>query len=194
MVACDVDNPLCGQMGASHIFGPQKGATPEMIEQLDKNLAHLASVIKKDLDLDVKDIPGAGAAGGLGASLIAFCHARLQRGIDLILEATGLPEKIKGADLVITGEGQIDLQTSHGKTPMGVAAVAKSMNIPVVALVGKIGKGAEMLYDLGIDVIFSIVEGPAELDYCIKNGPELIERAAGRVMRLIKMCETRNRI
>lgn len=187
MVACDVNNPLCGPKGASAVFGPQKGATPEMVELLDRNLAHLAAVIKRDVGEDVKDFPGAGAAGGLGAGLMAFCHAQLQRGIEIIIQATRLAEKMAGADLVITGEGQMDFQTAHGKTPMGVATVAKSMNIPVIALVGKIGRGADMLYDQGIDAIFSIAEGPMELEECMKNGAELMERAANRVMRAIKL-------
>jgi glycerate kinase len=187
MVACDVNNPLCGQQGASAVFGPQKGATPEMVELLDHNLAHLAAVIKRDVEKDVKDFPGAGAAGGLGAGLMAFCHAQLQRGIEIIIQATKLREKMAGADLVITGEGQIDFQTAHGKTPMGVATVAKSMNIPVIALVGNIGRGADMLYDLGINAIFSIAEGPMGLEECMKNGAELMERAANRVMRAINI-------
>jgi glycerate kinase len=186
-VACDVDNPLCGPKGASYVFGPQKGATPEMVKYLDENLAHLAEVIKRDMGIDVKNEPGAGAAGGLGAGLMAFCNAQLQRGIELVIEATKIEEKIKGADLVITGEGQMDYQTVHGKTPYGVAQVAKKRNVPVVALVGSIGAGVEVLYEKGIDSIFSIVEGPMSLEECMEQGAILIERTANRVIRALKI-------
>ena len=184
-VACDVDNPLCGPKGASHVFGPQKGADSQMIKILDGNLAHLAEIIQRNIGIDVKNEPGAGAAGGLGAGLMAFCNARLQKGIELVIEATKLEEKVKGADLVITGEGQIDFQTVHGKTPYGVAQIAKKYKIPVVALVGSIGPGVEVLYKEGINSIFSIVEGPMTLEDCMKNGPELAERTAGNVIRAI---------
>ena len=186
-VACDVDNPLCGLKGASHIFGPQKGSDSYMIKILDENLAHLAEIIKKDIGVDVKNEPGAGAAGGLGAGLMAFCNASLQRGIELVIEATKLEEKVIGADLVITGEGQIDFQTVHGKTPYGVAQIAKKYKIPVVALVGTIGTGVEVLYMEGINAIFSIVEGPMTLEECMKNGSELAERTAGNVVRALNM-------
>ncbi|MDN5322176.1 MAG: glycerate 2-kinase [Clostridia bacterium] len=186
-VACDVDNPLCGPKGASYVFGPQKGATPEMVKYLDENLSHLAEVIKRDMGIDVKNEPGAGAAGGLGAGLMAFCNAQLQRGIELVIEATKIEEKIKGADLVITGEGQMDYQTAHGKTPYGVAQVAKKRNVPVVALVGSIGAGVEVLYEKGIDSIFSIVEGPMSLEECMEQGAILIERTANRVIRALKI-------
>lgn len=186
-VACDVDNPLCGPKGASYVFGPQKGATPEMVKYLDENLSHLAEVIKRDMGIDVKNEPGAGAAGGLGAGLMAFCNAQLQRGIELVIEATKIEEKIKGADLVITGEGQMDYQTVHGKTPYGVAQVAKKRNVPVVALVGSIGAGVEVLYEKGIDSIFSIVEGPMSLEECMEQGAILIERTANRVIRALKI-------
>jgi len=186
-VACDVDNPLCGPKGASRVFGPQKGADSHMIKILDGNLAHLAEIIKRDIAVDVKNEPGAGAAGGLGAGLMAFCNARLQRGIDLVIEATNLEGKVKDADLVITGEGQIDFQTVHGKTPYGVAQIAKKYKIPVVALVGSIGTGVEVLYKEGINAIFSIVEGPMTLEKCMGNGTELAERTAGNVIRALNI-------
>jgi glycerate kinase len=186
-VACDVDNPLCGQKGASFVFGPQKGATAEAVSLLDANLAHLAAIIKRDVNIDVKDEPGAGAAGGLGAGLMAFCNAELQRGIKLIIEATQLEDKIKDADLVITGEGQMDFQTAHGKTPYGVAQVAKKYNVPVIALVGRIGTGVEDLYTKGINTVFSITEGPISLEESIKNGPQLLERTAERVIRALQI-------
>ncbi|NLT95326.1 MAG: glycerate kinase [Clostridia bacterium] len=186
-VACDVDNPLCGPKGASYVFGPQKGATPEMVKILDENLLHLAEVINRDVGVKVENEPGAGAAGGLGAGLMAFCNARLKRGVELVIEATGLEEKIKGADLVITGEGQMDFQTAHGKTPYGVAQVAKKYNIPVVALVGSIGSGVDILYEKGIDAVFSITQGPMSLEECMKNGNLLLEKTAGNIMRLLSI-------
>lgn len=186
-VACDVDNPLCGPKGASHVFGPQKGANQAMARLLDENLAHLAEIIQRDMGIAVKNEPGAGAAGGLGAGLMAFCNARLQRGIELVIEATKLEEKVQGANLVITGEGQMDFQTAHGKTPYGVAQVAKKYNIPVVALVGSIGTGVEILYEKGIDSIFSIATGPMSLEECMKNGSVLLERTAERVIRVLKI-------
>lgn len=186
-VACDVDNPLCGPQGASYVFGPQKGATPEIVKILDANLLRLAEVIKRDVGVEVENEPGAGAAGGLGAGLMAFCNAGLKRGIELVIEATNLEEKIKGADLVITGEGQMDFQTAHGKTPYGVAQVAKKYNIPVVALVGTIGSGVDILYEKGFDAIFSITEAPMSLEDCMNNGPVLLERSADRVIRLLSI-------
>jgi len=186
-VACDVDNPLCGPKGASYVFGPQKGATPEMVKILDENLLHLAEIINRDVGVKVENEPGAGAAGGLGAGLMAFCNARLKRGVELVIEATGLEEKIKGADLVITGEGQMDFQTAHGKTPYGVAQVAKKYNIPVVALVGSIGSGVDILYEKGIDAVFSITQGPMSLEECMKNGNLLLEKTAGNIMRLLSI-------
>lgn len=186
-VACDVDNPLCGAKGASAVFGPQKGATPQMVKNLDDSLAHLARIIKRDLGKDVADKPGAGAAGGLGAGLLAFCDARLEKGIDLIFAATKIAEKMEGADLVITGEGQMDFQTAHGKVPYGVALMAQEKNIPVVALVGTIGTGVDILYEAGINGIFSIVEGPMSLQECMENGAGLTERAASRLMRILQI-------
>lgn len=187
MVACDVNNPLCGPKGASRVFGPQKGATPEMVDKLDANLSHLAEVILKDIGKDVKNVPGAGAAGGLGAGLMAFCGAVLSPGVDLVIQATKLEARVADADLVITGEGQIDSQTAHGKTPFGVAKVAKKHNIPVAAIVGGIGQDADVLYQHGIDVIFSIVDGPLNLDECMLKGPQLTENAANRLIRAVNL-------
>lgn len=183
MAAYDVDNPLCGINGAAAVFGPQKGADDEMVKELDKGLCNLARVIKQDLGCDIRDIPGAGAAGGLGAGLTAFLGAQLKRGIDVITEAVNLQEKLKGAHLVITGEGQIDFQTIRGKTPCGVAAIAKKCGIPVAAIAGSIGKDADAVYGYGIDAIESIVEKPMELKECMSRGSELVERAAARLLR-----------
>ncbi|NLW06729.1 MAG: glycerate kinase [Clostridia bacterium] len=185
-VACDVDNPLCGPRGASAVYGPQKGATPEMVSRLDEALAHLAAIIERDLGKDIREIPGAGAAGGLGAGLMAFLDANLRRGIDLVIETLDL-EKImaSGADLVITGEGEINYQTAYGKVPIGVARVAAKYNLPVVALVGSIGERANAVFDHGINGIMSIVPRPVTLSYCLENAAELLADAAERLVRLI---------
>lgn len=146
-VACDVTNPLLGEYGASRTFAPQKGATPGMVEELERNLTHYATILKRNLDKDISAIPGAGAAGGTAAGLIAFLDAELKRGIDIVIEATRLEEKIKDADLVVTGEGKIDGQTLSGKTPIGVAQLAKKYHIPVVAICGSISHDAHLVYE-----------------------------------------------
>ncbi|RDU38329.1 glycerate kinase [Neobacillus piezotolerans] len=183
-VACDVSNPLCGPEGASRVFGPQKGASPEMVETLDENLRNFAEVIKKQLGNDVIDIPGAGAAGGLGAGLMAFMQASLKPGISLIIEYTGLEERVKNADMVWTGEGSIDFQTQYGKTPYGVAELAKNWNKPVIAFAGKIGNAIEPLYEK-IDAIFGITEGAVPLEEALAKGPRNLERASENVARLL---------
>ena len=163
LVASDVSNPLCGPKGASWIYGPQKGATPEVIEELDESLAHFAEIVKRDLNKDVKDIPGAGAAGGLGASLMAFLNAELKPGIEIIIEAVKLEEAIKDADLVITGEGKIDSQTIYGKAPIGVAKIAQKYNIPVIAVAAIIGDDADIVHQYGINTLIKISEPPMSL-------------------------------
>ncbi|HPO15339.1 MAG TPA: glycerate kinase [Candidatus Hydrogenedentes bacterium] len=169
LVACDVDNPLCGPQGASHVYGPQKGADPAMAEHLDEALMHFGAVIEKQLGVNVLTIPGAGAAGGLGAGLIAFTRAQLRPGVALIAEACGLSQHLAGADLVITGEGRIDRQSAHGKTPVGVAQLAKRHNIPVIAVAGALGPGYESVYDHGIDVVWPICGGPMTLSEAIAH-------------------------
>ena len=186
-VACDVDNPLIGQDGASHVFGPQKGATPEMVEQLDQNLAHYATILARDLGKDVAHIPGAGAAGGLGAGLLAFLDAELKSGIDIVIAATDLEEKIKDADLVITGEGKIDSQTIHGKTPIGVAKVAKKFNIPVIAICGSIADDADVVHDHGIDVLFSSLMRITTLEEALESGASNVEKTARNIAALYKL-------
>ncbi|WP_027415985.1 glycerate kinase [Aneurinibacillus terranovensis] len=183
-VACDVDNPLCGPNGASHVFGPQKGATPEMVIQLDKNLKHHAAVIAKDLGVDVKNIPGSGAAGGLGAGMLAFLGAALKRGIDIVIEATGLERHLEGADLVISGEGQCDFQTERGKTPFGVARTAQREGVPVVLIAGSIGRGADVLYQHGVQSVFSMVDKPMTMDEAMTNAYELLSNTTERIVRL----------
>lgn len=163
LVASDVKNPLCGPNGASKIYGPQKGATSEVIEELDKSLAYFAGIIKRDLHKDIKDIPGAGAAGGLGAGLIAFLNAELKPGIDIIIETVKLEQNIKNAVLVITGEGKIDSQTIYGKAPIGVAKIAKKYNVPVIAIAAIIANDAEIVTKHGIDFLVQISEPPMSI-------------------------------
>lgn len=189
IVACDVTNPLCGQRGASVVFGPQKGATPEWVRQLDANLSHYADVVKEQLGKDVRDLPGAGAAGGLGAGLMIFTQAVLQRGIEIVIEYTGLKQKLAVADLVFTGEGGIDFQTKFGKTPYGVASTAKASGKKVIALAGYIGEGIDTLYAEGIDAIFGIVPGAGELEKLLKDGPANVERTCENIARVLKLSE-----
>lgn len=179
-VACDVDNPLIGPRGASAVFGPQKGATPEMVAELDQALARWAS----QLPVPVAELPGAGAAGGLAAGLVALCGATLRRGIDLVLEAVKFEEIAQGASLVITGEGRIDGQTLHGKVPYGVAQAAARAGAPTVALCGSVGPGAEALHDHGLAAIFSLVPGPVTLEEAMAGAPAMLERAAEEIARL----------
>ena len=186
-VACDVNNPLCGYNGASNIFGPQKGATAEMIEKLDVSLNHYASMIKKQLGKDVLTVPGSGAAGGLGAGLMAFLNGNLKKGIEMVIEYTKLEEKVKYADMVWTGEGSIDFQTQYGKTPLGVATIAKKYNKPVIAFAGRIGDDIEVLYDKGIDAIFGIVKEVNTLEETLAKGKENIEKTAENVIRLMNL-------
>lgn len=186
-VACDVTNPLCGHDGASNVFGPQKGATKEMIKILDDNLRHYADVIKSQLNIDVAEVPGAGAAGGLGAGLMVFMNGKLERGIDIVVKYSGYEEKVKDADLVFTGEGSIDFQTQYGKTPMGVAVVAQKYNKPVIAFAGSIGDDVEVLYNLGIKSIFSIVQGVSSLKDALRDGKINMEKTVENVMRLMEV-------
>lgn len=187
IAACDVQNPLTGPTGASHIFGPQKGADKEMVEILDENLKHFAEIIRKDLGKDIENVPGAGAAGGLGAGLMAFLSAELKKGIDIVIEYSKLEEKMNGVSLVITGEGSIDGQTRFGKTPYGVAKTAKKHNIPVVALAGNVGKDTDILYDFGFDAVFSIMPGVQNLETALKHGEENLERISENIGRIIEI-------
>jgi len=171
-VACDVDNPLCGKKGASAVFGPQKGAEPEMVKQLDANLEHYAKQLKTLTGKDVRDIEGAGAAGGMGAAVLAFLSARLRPGIEIVMETVGLAEKVAGASLVITGEGRIDSQTIHGKTPVGVARVAKAAGCRVIGIAGSLSDDHEIVREHGFDAVFSIVPGPMDLQEALRTGAE----------------------
>lgn len=186
LIASDVSNPLCGPKGASRIYGPQKGATPEVIEELDESLAHFAEVIKKDLNKDVKDIPGSGAAGGLGAGLIAFLNAELKPGIDIVIEIVKLEQAIKGADLVITGEGKIDSQTIYGKAPIGVAKIAKKYNIPVIAVAAIISDDADIVHQHGINFLIKVSEPPMRLNYSKDNKISIIRKSIKNVIKNMK--------
>ncbi|MBI1927409.1 glycerate kinase [Candidatus Poribacteria bacterium] len=185
VVACDVNNPLTGERGAAYVYGPQKGATPEIVKGLDANLAHFDKVVERDLGQAVGNIPGAGAAGGLGAGLIAFLNATLRSGIDIVIEAVQLTQRLEDVDLVITGEGRMDFQTVFGKTPVGVAKVAKKRGIPVIAIAGSLAEGADSVYDAGIDAMIDIVPEPMPLESAIENAPALISVAAERVARMV---------
>ncbi|MFB5268255.1 glycerate kinase [Paenibacillus enshidis] len=185
-VACDVSNPLCGPQGASAVFGPQKGATPEMVGILDSNLRNYANVIKAELHQDIADVPGAGAAGGLGAGLMVFLNGSLKKGIDIVIEYTGLEAKIKNADMVWTGEGSLDSQTRYGKTPYGVAAIAKKYDKPVVAFAGRVGEDIEVLYEK-IDALFGIMQGVSSLEEALAQGQRNLERASENAVRLMNL-------
>ncbi len=189
-VACDVNNPLCGPTGATAVYGPQKGATPEMIAQLDAALAHYAEVIERALGLSVKDIPGAGAAGGLGAGLITFLHATLQPGAQIVLEAVHLEEQLLGADLVITAEGQLDAQTAYGKSVGAVAELAKRYHLPVLALAGSLGEQYRTVYALGVDAVAVLPSGPMSLDYAMTHAATLMSDTTERALRMIGIGKT----
>ena len=186
VIASDVNNPLCGENGASHVFAPQKGATSEMVEVLDQNLSHFADLVAQHIGQDFQDIAGAGAAGGLGFGLMAFAGAKIRSGVEIVIEETGLSEKIDQADYVFTGEGGIDFQTKFGKTPFGVAQVAKRFNKPVIAFAGYVGKGIEELYDEGFTAIFGIVDGACDLQTALKNGEKNLERCCVNVVKVLK--------
>ena len=185
IVACDVNNPLCGPRGAAHVFAPQKGATAAMVKVLDANLRHLGRIIKRDLDRDVADLEGAGAAGGLGAGLVAFVGARMQRGIDIVLEAARIKTHLKGADLVITGEGCVDFQTIAGKTPVGVARAARQQGVPVVAVGGSIADDANGVFAHGIDGLESACARDMSRQEAIRHSKAHLANAAERVIHLI---------
>ena len=182
-VACDVNNPLCGPKGASAIFGPQKGATPENVRSLDAALRHFGEIMKRDLGKDVAEIPGAGAAGGLGAGLMGFASARLRLGADIVLEAVQLDSKLAGADLVVVGEGQFDRSTVFNKSPVAVAQRAKRRGIPVIGIAGSLGAGYHEVHDHGIDAVFSLVSRPMTLKDAMADTARLVARATEEACR-----------
>ena len=185
VVACDVDNPLCGPRGASAVFGPQKGATPAMVAELDAALAHFAAIALSVTGRAIADQAGAGAAGGLGAGLLLFTPAQLKPGIDIVLDAVGFSEIVKDADFVITGEGCTDFQTAFGKAPVGVARCAKPFGIPVFCLSGSLGQGTDDVLAHGIDAVLSICERPMSLAESMNAASALIETASERLCRII---------
>ncbi|MBT1870308.1 glycerate kinase [Enterobacter mori] len=186
-VACDVTNPLTGEEGATAVFGPQKGATPEMIVTLDNALAHYAQVIARDLDIDVLNLSGGGAAGGMGAALYAFCGAQLRQGIEIVTDALHLADQVADADLVITGEGRIDSQTIHGKVPVGVANVAKRFNRPVIGIAGSLTADVGVVHEHGIDAVFSVIYTICSLEDALENASENVRMAARNIAAALKV-------
>ncbi|EME8860478.1 glycerate kinase [Enterobacter mori] len=186
-VACDVTNPLTGEEGATAVFGPQKGATPEMIVTLDNALAHYAQVIARDLDIDVLNLSGGGAAGGMGAALYAFCGAQLRQGIEIVTDALQLADQVADADLVITGEGRIDSQTIHGKVPVGVAKVAKRFNKPVIGIAGSLTADVGVVHKHGIDAVFSVIYTICSLEDALENASENVRMAARNIAAALKV-------
>lgn len=185
ILASDVTNPLIGKDGASRVFGLQKGATPEMVEKLENNLQHYAEIVKRDLNKDVASLSGAGAAGGLGAGLMAFTTCKIRQGVDIAIEVTKLEEKIRDADYVFTGEGGTDFQTKFGKTPYGVAKLGKKYHKPVISLAGYLGEGIDSLYSEGFTAIFGIIPGACDLPTALKNGPSNVARTTENIVRLL---------
>lgn len=185
-VACDVTNPLTGKEGASVVFGPQKGATAEMIPRLDRALTHYAQLIARDLDVNVLELAGGGAAGGMGAALYAFCGAQLRRGIEIVTDALRLDACVADADLVVTGEGRIDSQTIHGKVPVGVAKIAKRYNKPVIGIAGSLTADVGVVHGHGLDAVFSVIYSICSLDEALKNASENVRMTARNVAATLK--------
>lgn len=183
LIASDVENPLIGENGASHVFGPQKGATDEMVKMLDQNLVRWANVVEQATGVRLHDMPGAGAAGGIGGAFQAFFPSTIKRGVDVVLHYSRLVEHLEGADLVITGEGQVDFQTAYGKTPLGVAQAAKNHSIPTIILAGTVGNGIETLYQYGVIAVFSIINRPMDLENAMQVAGQLLETSAEQVCR-----------
>ena len=184
---CDVDNPLCGKLGASAVFAPQKGADEDMVRLLDEGLAHLAKIIKRDLHIEVKDIKGAGAAGGLGAGSIAFLQSKLTKGIDVVLDTINFDELVSKADIVFTGEGKFDSQSLHGKVVMGVANRSQKYKTPVIVVTGAIGENIQEAYNKGITAIFSINKEPMEFSKSALKSKENMILTMENILRLLKI-------
>ena len=186
-VACDVKNYLTGENGASYVFGAQKGADSKMIKILDNNLKNFSDVVRSQLKKEIDMIEGAGAAGGLGAALAGFFNAKMKKGIDLVIEYSGLEEKVKDVDIVLTGEGSIDFQTKFGKTPIGVSTISKKYNKPVIAFSGKVGQEIDELYDLGIKSVIGIVPGIVTIEEALKNGVKNLEVSVENIFRILDL-------
>ena len=192
IVMCDIDNPLCGEHGASAVFGPQKGADAEMVQRLDANLRHLAEVVRRDLGIGIEDLPGAGAAGGMGGGSVAFWGGRLQMGIETVLDAVKFDELLNDADLVFTGEGRLDGQSVRGKVVAGVGKRAKEKGVPVVAVVGAVGDGADGIYELGVCSVFSVNHAPEPFEVSRLRSRENLGRTVRNVMGLLNAVRPEN--
>lgn len=188
-VACDVDNPLTGETGAAAIFGPQKGATPEMVRLLDDALSHYAAQISLHLDIQVADAKGAGAAGGMGAAALAFLNASLRPGVEIVLESVSFAALLQNADLVITGEGRMDSQTIHGKTPMGVAQMAKVFDIPVIAIAGCLSTDVGVVHQHGIEAVFSILPRAVSIEEALIHAADNVRQCARNIAATIKLAQ-----
>lgn len=186
-VACDVDNPLTGRHGAARVYAPQKGASPVMVNKLNDALRHFARIISRDVGVKILKTPGSGAAGGLGAGLMAFLNAELRPGIDIVIDSVKLKRKLKGCDLVITGEGQMDEQTVYGKTPSGVARVAGELGIPVIAICGSLGRNVHKVRSVGIHAYFSAIDSFVDEDTIAKKGPAMLIDCAEQVGRALAL-------
>ncbi|VEC02060.1 Glycerate kinase [Cedecea lapagei] len=186
-VACDVTNPLTGDKGASVIFGPQKGATPAMVRQLDEALQHYADVIRRDLDINVAQVAGSGAAGGMGAALLAFLKADLRSGIQIVTEALGLEEQVRDATLVITGEGRIDSQSIHGKVPLGVAQLARRYGKPVIGIAGSLTKDVGIVHRYGLNAVFSVIHSVCTLEEALAQSAENVRMAARNIAETLRI-------
>ena len=184
VVACDVTNPLTGPKGASRVYGPQKGATPSDVAELDAALAHFADIVYRDLGIGIQHMPGAGAAGGLGGGLVAFLGATIRRGVEIMAEASGLEAAVEGTDLVFTAEGRLDGQSVHGKTPVGVAHIAQRHGVPCVALAGALGDGYRAVYGEGVTAALAITAGPETLENALAHTGERLSAAAEAVVRI----------
>ena len=187
LVACDVNNPLCGPNGASFVYGPQKGASPEMVKTLDGALDHFGSQLINDTGINIMETPGSGAAGGIGGGMIGFLNAKLKPGVEIVLDTLDFDKSLKNVDLVITGEGQIDFQTVFSKAPIGVAKHAKKYNIPVIAICGSLGKNYQDVHSHGIDAVIPIIPKPMELKQASDNAYELIKNTSEQIFRILKI-------
>jgi glycerate kinase len=189
-IAADVNNPLCGDHGASAIFGPQKGASPQQVRALDQALGHFADLCARVLPKDVRDEPGSGAAGGLGFAAKAFLGAQFRPGVEVVAELVGLEQAVMGADLVITGEGRFDAQTLRGKTPFGVARIARQHGVPVIVLAGTLGDGYEQMYQHGVDAAFALASGPMSLEQACSEAPRLLRARAADIARVWRLASS----
>lgn len=183
-IAADVNNPLCGPHGASAIFGPQKGASVEQVQQLDQALGHFAGICAQALGKDLRDESGSGAAGGLGFAAKAFLGAQFRAGVEVVADLVGLEEAVRDADLVITGEGRFDAQTLRGKTPFGVARIARQQGVPVIVIVGTLGEGYQQMYEHGVDAAFALASGPMTLEQACADAPRLLQDRARDIARV----------